>query len=144
MSDFNKIWSDNILGRNDIDYKWQRTKEYPSMGDQLDMLWHAMDRGELTRVEPFYKEIRDVKLKYKPVTVINGTYGAVIAGGKVTYLIKWDKEEFPEYPHDGDGIVEITQEVVDYLGFVPLPGDQFVTTGNQYSVPPGSFISSNS
>ena len=131
-------------GRTEIDYKSQRCSNYPSMGDQLDMLWHAMDSGELTKVEPFYTEIRDVKLKYQPVTVIDGTYGAVITDGRVAYLVKWDKEEFPEYPHNGDGIVEITQEVVDYLGFVPLPGDQFTTTGDQYSVPPGSFISSNS
>ena len=134
----------NVQAGYEIDYKHKRRNSFPRMEDQLDMLWHAMDRGELTKVEPFYTEIRDVKLKYQPVTVIDGTYGAVIVDGKVDYLVKWDKEEFPEFPHSGDGIVEITQEVVDYLGFVPLPGDQFATTGNEYSVPPGTFISSSS
>jgi len=138
-----KQLSSNIQAGSEIDYKHKRRNAFPPMEDQLDMLWHAMDRDELTRVEPFYTEIRDVKLQHQPVTVIDGTYGAVIVDNKVVYLVKWDKEEFPEYPHNGDGIVEITQEVVDYLGFVPLPGDQFATTGNEYSVPPGTFISSN-
>jgi 4-hydroxyphenylpyruvate dioxygenase-like putative hemolysin len=129
------------------DYHYQRRRNFPSIGDQLDMLWHAMDKGELPKIEPFYSQILDVKSKYLPVITIDDTYGAVIREGKIEIVVKWDKEQFPEYPidqFDGDGIVEITQEVVDYLGWMPKRGDQFVTTGNEYSVPPGTFISSNS
>jgi hypothetical protein len=128
------------------DYHYQRRQNFPSIGDQLDMLWHAMDRGELTKIEPFYTEIQNVKSQYPPVTTITGTYGAIIREGKIQIVVKWDKEQFPEYPIDtfgGDNIVEITQEVVDYLGRMPKRGDEFVTTGNEYSVPPGTFISGN-
>ena len=116
-------------------------------GDQLEWLGHARDEGERTKIEPLYTEKQNVKLQYPPVTSITGTYGAVIREGKVEIVVKWDKEQFPEYPVDefnGDGIVEITQEVVDYIGFMPKQGDEFVTTGSEYSVPPGTFISSNS
>tara|TARA_B100001123_G_C15171443_1_gene971562 strand:+ start:438 stop:878 length:441 start_codon:yes stop_codon:yes gene_type:complete len=139
--------SESIVEGQETDYHYQRRQNFPSIGDQLDMLWHAMDEGELTKIEPFYTEIQNVKLQYPPVTSITGTYGAVIREGKVEIVVKWDKEQFPEYPIDqfnGDGIVEITQEVVDYIGFMPKQGDEFVTTGSEYSVPPGTFISSNS
>lgn len=46
------------------DYKDLRAKAYPPLGDQLDMLWHAMDKGELPKVEPFYSELKAVKEKY--------------------------------------------------------------------------------
>ena len=145
MNDQQKF--ESITEGRKTDYHYQRRQNFPSIGDQLDMLWHAMDEGELTKIEPFYTEIQNVKLQYPPVTSITGTYGAIIKEGKVEIVVEWDKERFPEYPVDefnGDGIVEITQEVVDYLGFVPLPGDKFIKPGNEYSVPPGSFISSNS
>ena len=32
---------------NDTEYKRKRIIEYPSVEDQLDMLWHAMDDGTL-------------------------------------------------------------------------------------------------
>ena len=38
-----------------------RAKEYPSVTDQMDMLWHAMDDGTLPKVEPFYSTIKAVK-----------------------------------------------------------------------------------
>lgn len=47
------------------DYKELRAKAYPAIGDQLDMLWHAMDRGELPKIEPFYSELKAVKVKYQ-------------------------------------------------------------------------------
>lgn len=143
MSKFDKIWNDNLIGRSETDYTWQRANEYISIGDQLDMLWHAMDDGTLPKVESFYNHRKEVKENNPPVTIINGVYGAIIKDGKVEYMIKWDVEKDPEYPHDSDGIVKITQETVDYVGFMPCVGDQFITTGEQYSVPPGTFISSN-
>ena len=42
-------------------YDRRRRKEYPSVGDQLDMIWHAMDRGEAEKIEPFYSSIKSVK-----------------------------------------------------------------------------------
>ena len=41
-----------------------RRSEYPSVNDQLDMLWHAMDNGEMTKVADFYDVIKTVKDRY--------------------------------------------------------------------------------
>ena len=40
-------------------YKTQR--QYPSIGDQLDMLWHAIDNGTLNKTSDFYTAIKAVK-----------------------------------------------------------------------------------
>lgn len=42
-------------------YRERRQAEYPPLAEQLDMLWHAMDRGELPKAEPWYSTIRQVK-----------------------------------------------------------------------------------
>jgi len=42
-------------------YKIERRNEYPSIGDQLDALWHAMDEGIIPHVEPMYSAIKSVK-----------------------------------------------------------------------------------
>lgn len=42
-------------------YVVQRRMLYPSVESQLDMLWHAMDRGELPQVSGFYDTIKAVK-----------------------------------------------------------------------------------
>ena len=49
---------------NDTEYKRKRIIEYPSVEDQLDMLWHAMDDGTLTKVDTFYDANKTVKDKY--------------------------------------------------------------------------------
>ena len=49
--------------RGPATYKEIRRMEYPSAGEQLDMLWHAMDDGTLPRSEPFYSSIKSVKDK---------------------------------------------------------------------------------
>lgn len=46
-------------------YSKLRKAEYPSVGDQLDMLWKSMDNGEMLKVEPFYSKIKTIKDKYK-------------------------------------------------------------------------------
>jgi hypothetical protein len=51
-----------------VSYTVQRQNAYPSLGDQLDMLWHAMDNNTLSRVEPFYTDIANVKEKYPKPT----------------------------------------------------------------------------
>ena len=55
----------NLVARPiETPYTTKRLVEYPSIGDQLDMLWHAMDQGSLTQVEPFYTTIKEIKDKY--------------------------------------------------------------------------------
>lgn len=38
-----------------------RQRMYPSIGEQLDMLWHAMDANTSIRSEPFYSILKSVK-----------------------------------------------------------------------------------
>jgi hypothetical protein len=42
----------------------RRASEYPSVGAQLDALWHAMDAGELPMIAAFYEPIAAVKARY--------------------------------------------------------------------------------
>ena len=46
-------------------YARTRATAYPSIGDQLDMLWHAMDVGDwnikLIKTTSFYTELKAVK-----------------------------------------------------------------------------------
>lgn len=39
----------------------RRAQQYPSVADQLDMLWHAMNRGELPMASDFFEVIKSVK-----------------------------------------------------------------------------------
>lgn len=45
------------------EYKNDRMMAYPSVGDQLDMLWHAIDANETlkTQFADFYNAIKAVK-----------------------------------------------------------------------------------
>lgn len=47
-----------------MDARQNRRNEYPPIGDQLDMLYKAMDAGTLTKVPEFYNPIKAVKDKY--------------------------------------------------------------------------------
>jgi hypothetical protein len=47
-----------------VTYQRQRRTDYPSVGDQMDMLWHAMNNGDMPKVEPFYSDILAVKQRY--------------------------------------------------------------------------------
>ena len=47
-----------------IEYQRKRIYEYPRVEEQLDMLWHAMDDGTLTKVDAFYDANKAVKDKY--------------------------------------------------------------------------------
>ena len=42
-------------------YQRDRMPEYPDKGEQLDMLWHAIDEGTLDKTSDFYTEIKSVK-----------------------------------------------------------------------------------
>ncbi len=47
-----------------VAYKAQRAKEYPSIQDQLDMLWHSMDAGTFPKSSLFFNTIKAIKDKY--------------------------------------------------------------------------------
>ena len=47
-----------------IEYQKNRSKEYPLLGDQLDMLWHAIDQGNLDKTSNFYLSLKQIKDKY--------------------------------------------------------------------------------
>ena len=40
---------------------YKTLRQYPSLGDQLDMLWHAIDNGTLNKTSDFYTAIKAVK-----------------------------------------------------------------------------------
>lgn len=39
----------------------RRALEYPALEEQLDMLWHAMNRGEIPKAAEWFDTIRQVK-----------------------------------------------------------------------------------
>lgn len=48
-------------------YTWKRKQEYPSIEEQLDMIWHLMEEGLLgedVKKSNFFKKIKKVKDKY--------------------------------------------------------------------------------
>ena len=45
-------------------YKVSRSQEYPTIGDQLDMLWHAIDSGGLNQTSDFYTKLKAVKTQF--------------------------------------------------------------------------------
>lgn len=45
-------------------YDAKRQMAYPNIGEQLDMLWHAMDADESKRLEPFYSSIKGIKEEF--------------------------------------------------------------------------------
>lgn len=46
------------------DARQNRRNNYPAIGDQLDMLYKAMDTGVLTKVDDFYNSIKAVKEQF--------------------------------------------------------------------------------
>ena len=46
--------------------QYQRDRIYPSIGDQLDMLWHSIDQTPALKSQyfDFYEAIKAVKVKY--------------------------------------------------------------------------------
>ena len=48
------------------EYQRERATAYPSIGDQLDMLWHSIDQNPSLKSEyfDFYEAIKAVKVKY--------------------------------------------------------------------------------
>ena len=57
-------WSEDDWIDNSVSYQDKRQTEYPSIGDQLDMLWHAIDDGTLDKTSTFYTSLKATKDKY--------------------------------------------------------------------------------
>jgi hypothetical protein len=52
------------LARMKADYEskqYQRDRVYPTIGEQLDMLWHAIDTNSLNKTSDFYTTLKAVK-----------------------------------------------------------------------------------
>jgi hypothetical protein len=45
-------------------YKEQREASYPNLGEQFDLLWHAIDSDSLDKTSDFYKDLKKVKDDY--------------------------------------------------------------------------------
>lgn len=46
------------------EYQRNRFLSYPDIGEQLDMLWHAINSGTLNKTSEFYTALKAVKDKY--------------------------------------------------------------------------------
>jgi hypothetical protein len=46
------------------EYQRQREPKYPSIKEQLDMLWHAIDDGTLDKSSDFYTSLKSIKDQY--------------------------------------------------------------------------------
>ena len=62
-------WNDakhkwEIIDNPDLDYSDKRQISYPTLAEQLDSLWHAIDSGVDLKQSDFYKKNREVKQKF--------------------------------------------------------------------------------
>jgi len=58
-------WAANEQEAADNAWLEGRLSEYPQIGDQLDMLWHSMDAGEIPgKGFEWYDSIKAIKDKY--------------------------------------------------------------------------------
>jgi 4-hydroxyphenylpyruvate dioxygenase-like putative hemolysin len=54
-------WEEISQDIETLKVKSARAKQYPSVGEQLDMLWHAIDSGKLDKTTDFYTALKAVK-----------------------------------------------------------------------------------
>jgi len=45
-------------------YSYTRKKEYPSIGEQLDSLWHDIDNNTVDKTGAFYNLIKNIKTSF--------------------------------------------------------------------------------
>ena len=50
-----------IIPKVFVEYSEARAKNYPSITEQLDMLWHGMNSGQIPKVDEFFNSIKVVK-----------------------------------------------------------------------------------
>ena len=58
----------------ELDFLSGRAQSYPPIGEQLDMLWHAIDEGKLDKTCDFYLKLKSVKDVYPKTSVGITTY----------------------------------------------------------------------
>ena len=54
-------YEDWVEAEKKIQYQRDRAISYPEIGDQLDMLWHAIDSETLDKTSEFYTTLKKVK-----------------------------------------------------------------------------------
>jgi len=64
--EFTITWDQLVAKKQELEAEheaneYQRLRKYPSLGDQLDMLWHAIDTNSLNKTSDFYTAIKAVK-----------------------------------------------------------------------------------
>tara|TARA_Y100000593_G_C4230870_1_gene296921 strand:+ start:624 stop:947 length:324 start_codon:yes stop_codon:yes gene_type:complete len=60
VSDF-PAWSDVKSKLDDEVVREKRLWLYPEVGEQFDLLWHAIDKGKVDKTSDFYKTLKKVK-----------------------------------------------------------------------------------
>ena len=62
-------WQTNDIRRNLVRYKEQRRAKYPSLEEQLDMLWHEIDStGKVSRDGEWFQQIKRIKTNHPKPT----------------------------------------------------------------------------
>jgi hypothetical protein len=57
-------WAEIEVDRKATQYQRDRQPEYPAIGEQLDLLWHAIDDETLDKTSDFYTSLKATKDKY--------------------------------------------------------------------------------
>ena len=55
--------------KSEIEFTNGRSQSYPPIGEQLDMLWHAIDEEKLDKTSKFYTTLKLVKDVYPKTSV---------------------------------------------------------------------------
>ena len=64
IDDVKKKYDELVEEHKKLQYQRDRQPEYPKIGEQLDMLFHAIDAGKVDKTSDFYKSLKAVKDKY--------------------------------------------------------------------------------
>lgn len=57
-------WNNKLAANEAQKYHGRRQSAYPSITEQLDMLWHAIDSGALDKTSDFYQGIASIKSQF--------------------------------------------------------------------------------
>jgi hypothetical protein len=57
-------WDNKLAAEETQKYHGRRQSAYPSITEQLDMLWHAIDSGALDKTSDFYQGIASIKSQF--------------------------------------------------------------------------------
>lgn len=51
--------------KHGADYRAERAKAYPPLGDFADALYHHLHKGDSSKIEAYFAEVEAVKQKFK-------------------------------------------------------------------------------